>query len=112
MAFIIQCDNRGCLQTQAALLDVESNNVICAECGNTITNVTHFAKIQLKSLGQTTKRVKSQQTYSVKCNHCSASGVPTLAEDKLICKSCNKEITGLSSTFVTLLKSVLGNEQQ
>lgn len=112
MAFIIQCDNRGCLQSQAALLDVESNEVTCAECGNVIKNVTHFAKIQLKSLGQTTKRVKSQQTYSVKCNNCSASGTPVLADNILKCKSCNKELTNLSSTFVTLLKNVLGNEQK
>lgn len=112
MAFIINCDNKGCWQAQAALLDVKTNEVLCKECGKPIQNVTHFAKVQLKSLGQTTKTAKTQQTYSVKCNHCSVTAAPVLSEGKVNCKSCSKELTGLSNTFMNLLKDVLRNEQQ
>jgi hypothetical protein len=112
MAFIIQCDNRGCSKSQAACLDTESNQVICMECGKSITNVSSFAKAQLKSLGQTTKKAKTQQTYSVKCNHCSVINTPTFVQGKLCCKTCKKELTGLGAPFVTLLKDVLRNESE
>ena len=41
MPFIIQCDNKGCFKQTEALIDKDSNDVYCGECGEIINNVTH-----------------------------------------------------------------------
>lgn len=110
--FIVNCDNKGCMKPQAARLEVSSDEVLCAECGNVIKNITSFTKRQLKSLGQTTKRAKTTQTYSVKCSSCEASGVPKIEKDKITCAACKKELTNLSDHFKILLKTVLNNESK
>ncbi len=109
MPVILNCDNKGCLKSQAAKLDLLSNAVICVECGGTITNITSFTKNTLKTLGQTTKREKSQDTYSVKCGKCEAEGTPLIEQNKLICKTCKQELTNISAPFKIMLQAVLGN---
>jgi len=108
--FIINCDNKGCMKPQAAQLNVLSDEVICIECGKSITNISSFAKRQLKSMGQTTKNKKSTETYSVKCQACEAIGMPVFKNNQFICKSCQKEITNLSDPFKILLMKVIRNE--
>lgn len=109
MPFLIQCNNKNCFSMQAAKLDVASNEVICADCGNPIQNVTIFAKTQLKSLGQTTKRDKAKQSFAVNCNHCKQDVVPKLENDIFICDNCKKELNQLTEHFKMLLKSMKSN---
>ncbi len=109
MAFLIQCDNKGCMKLQNSQLDLSTNEVICMECGNSIKNITVFTKNQLKSMGQTTKKKKSQQSYAVKCEHCNITDLPILDEGVLFCKQCNKELQNISGAFKNLLHNVLNN---
>lgn len=109
MPVILNCDNKGCMKPQAAKLELLSNTVLCAECGGTIKNVTHFTKNTLKTLGQTTKREKTNDAYSVKCGKCEAEGVPSIEKDKLMCKVCKQELTNISAPFKIMLQGVLGN---
>lgn len=109
MAFQIQCDNKKCFKLQAAKLDITTNAVICDECGGNITNVTEFAKRQLKALGQTTKHIQQKDSYSIKCASCEISGMPLLEKDKFICKGCKNELTNISDTFKVLLRGVLNH---
>ena len=113
MAFLIQWSNKGCYQLQAARLNTTTDEVICQNCGKSISNVTSFAKTQLKHLKQTTKTAKVQETYSIKCEHCSEADVPSLAEgDKLVCKRCNKELTQISYPFKMMLIPILNQKQK
>jgi len=109
MPVIINCDNKGCMKPQAAKLEILSNTVLCAECGNVIKDVTFFTKNTLKTLGQTTKREKTSEAYSVKCLKCEAEGVPYLEKDKLMCKICKQELTNISASFKIMLQSMLVN---
>lgn len=112
MSFLIQCDNKKCLQLQAAKLDKTSNEVICQECGESITNITYFAKQQLKSLGQTIDKTKSKETFAVKCSSCSAEGKPIILNDKFCCNNCKEELDNLSHSFKYLLKLHFKNDKE
>lgn len=105
MPFMIQCDNKGCFKQSEALLSVDDNNVICGECGKSIKNVTHFAKVQLKTIGQTTKANKPSKAFSVLCKICNKNDQPKIMNGKVICAHCNGEIVYLSQAFVQALKA-------
>lgn len=109
MAMIVQCDNQKCAQLQEAQLEIETNNVICAECGNVIKSISSFAKNTLKSLGQTTRNHKSTETYAIKCPSCSKTGQPKLNKEQIICAYCKKEFTALGEAFKLLLRTALKN---
>ncbi len=98
--FVIQCDNKGCKEMQEPTLDVKTNEVICSECQNPITNVTHFTKVQMKSLGQIKRDDKKSQAYSVKCPLCSKEGCPVLNDNKeIVCQYCAAAQSQLSGPF-------------
>lgn len=109
MPVIINCDNKGCMKPQAARLNLLNDTVLCDECGGTITNITHFTKNTLKTLGQTTRHVENNETYAVTCDKCEVKGTPVLNKEKLTCKACKKELTNISGPFKLMLQSVLGN---
>lgn len=109
MPFVTYCQHKGCMKEQQPLLDLDTNDVLCGECGKPITTLTSFAKAQLKTLGQTTKRQKTQRAYSVKCGACQRENPPELADDKLVCRHCSKELTGLSKPFELTVRHALKN---
>lgn len=109
MPVIINCDNKGCMKPQAARLNLLDNTVLCDECGGKITNITSFTKNTLKTLGQTTKRVETNDTYAISCAKCEVKGTPVLDKGKFFCKACKKEHTNISEPFKLMLQSVLGN---
>ena len=111
MPFLINCDNKGCLKTQAALLDTNNNIVICAECQKEIKNITSFAKHQLKHLGQTMRAKKSQKSFAIKCLHCEAEDVTLLQNDNFFCTTCKKELEHLSPPFKMVLKDAIKNNK-
>lgn len=91
MPFSINCNNKGCFKQQEPVLNTVTNEVECSECGRPITNVTHFVKVQMKSLGQTKKYAKS--AFSVRCEKCKTNALPKLgANDKLVCVGCGVEL--------------------
>ena len=105
MPFFIQCDNKGCFKNSEALIDSLSNDVFCSECGGTIKNVTHFAKVQLKSLGQTTKKQKTSKAFSVTCKFCNKTETPKIKDSKVFCTFCDKELNYLSPPFIQAIKN-------
>lgn len=106
MAFLIQCDNKGCGQLTDALLNTETNDVECSDCGKTIKNVTDFTKKSMKSMGQV-KRADTKKAFTVKCQSCKKLSPPKMENKKLVCVHCDKEITGLSKTFEDMVKGQL-----
>jgi len=101
MGFLICCDNKGCFQMMEPLLDIKTNDVICTECGKPINSVTSFAKIQMKSLGQTTRIKRATTSWAVECRYCGASLPPTIKPDgKIVCSHCSAHLDYLSEPFV------------
>lgn len=107
MAFRTFCNNKGCGKEQEPLLNLDTNEVLCGECGKSISSLTSFAKATLKSMKQTTKNVKSQEPYSVKCSSCKREGQPNLSGADLVCKFCKTVLTGLSKPFELTVKHAL-----
>ena len=110
---MMNCPNKGCYKTQEPLLDVELNQVFCSECQKEITNVTSFAKVQMKNLRQTRTNSKKKETYSVKCNRCDKESKPVLSDtDTLMCRECKQPLQNISIPFANLLKQVLKKDQE
>jgi len=113
MGFLICCDNKGCFETTEALLDPESNKVYCAACGEEIKSVTHFAKVQMKSLGQTMKNQKKSRAFEVNCPFCRKVAQPIVGRDGSIsCTGCGSELSGsLSAPMAQAIRVALGSGQ-
>jgi ribosomal protein S27E len=91
MPFSMWCPTKGCRKQQEPFLNPITNEVECSECGGVIPNVSHFVKVQMKSLGQTKKHPKS--AFAVRCDKCKTNALPKLgANDKLVCVGCGAEL--------------------
>jgi Zn finger protein HypA/HybF involved in hydrogenase expression len=106
MAMIITCTNKGCFKSSEALLDLNTNEVICRECGNPIQQVTSFAKVSLKSLGQTTKGQKKVRQLEFDCLSCNKKVQPMLKNGKIICSECKKEMENVPTTFKHVVEMI------
>jgi len=109
MGILITCDNKGCYDSMEPLLNINTNEVICSSCGKPIQSVTQFMKIQLKSLGQTTKTQKSNQAYAVKCSACGLVAQPTVTpQGAITCSRCGSQIENLPPPVAQMLRLMLG----
>lgn len=108
MGFLVYCDNKGCGKDQEPVLDVNTGEVFCTECGKTIKTVTEFAKRQMKALGQVKRAVKKQQAFSVKCNACNRENPPKIGEkNKIVCSFCDAELTDLPKPFQQVIRNFI-----
>lgn len=109
--FLINCDNKGCHKASQAVIDLSDNQVYCVECGNTIKNITPFAKNQLKNLGQTKKPKK--EGFQVKCEKCKKEGMPKLSSsNELICFDCNNVLNNVPKPFELVIKQAIQNNKK
>ena len=90
---IITCNNKGCLKSSTALLNTETLEVICQECGKPITNISDSMKRVLKSSGQII-RANEKKAFMILCKACNANREVVLDQNnKTICKLCFSPIT-------------------
>lgn|SRR5690554_2407285 len=104
MGFRIYCDNKGCRKEQEPLLNIETNEVECTECGKDIKSVSYFIKVQMKSLGQVKKDEKRSQAFATKCKFCSKTAPPVVKSDKIHCSLCDEHLDYLSAPFANVIK--------
>lgn len=90
MPFSIQCSNKGCGQIQNPVLEKSTDKVYCTLCDKEIANVTIFAKMQMKNLGQF-RKIKNK-SFSIKCSKCSIEDRPIKENTKYFCKHCKNEL--------------------
>lgn len=94
MAMII-CTNKGCrATTYNSYLDEATNEVICSECGKTISGISEFMKRSLAGMG----KIKRDRSL-VKCKKCAKSGKPVPKEGKFFCCFCGEKMN-LPSVFI------------
>lgn len=85
---LISCDNKGCYKTSNALLDRETNNVVCQECGNPISNVSESMRRTLVGFGQIV-RTEQRKGFLMACKSCNANRQVVLNQHgDTICKQC------------------------
>lgn len=98
------CNNKGCGKESEVLLNTNTEDVYCGECGETIQNVSHFTKTTLRTLGQIQRETK-QQAFSVKCNSCQKNVVPKLNDkDQVFCSNCNTHLDYISKPYIQAIK--------
>ena len=107
MGFLMHCDNKGCGKDQEPLLDTQTNEVYCVECNRVINSVTHFAKVQMKTLGQIKRDEKQRQAFAVECASCKKKSAPVLTkEDRVQCSLCHTDITEkIAKPFLQVIKN-------
>lgn len=89
---LIACDNKGCMQSSNALLNVKTLKVICGECGQAIKGVSEPMKRTLKSFGQIL-RDDERKAFMMACKNCNANREVVLDNDNnTVCRVCQGEI--------------------
>lgn len=103
---ILTCTNKGCYSQDYHKLDVESNDVVCVDCGQTV-DVSPYMKKIMKDSGQVFKKAKS--TKEVTCRKCGVADVPVLLDYGLdtyeaVCNHCGVLNQHLTNFFIEPLK--------
>jgi len=94
----ITCNNKGCMKSSAALLDTKTMEIICQECGRSISNISPAMKTALKQAGQIV-RTNAKKAFSVLCKTCNGNREVVLDEKgNTMCKICLKPIN-VSTSF-------------
>jgi len=110
MPFSVYCDNKGCGKNTEPLLNLETNEAECVDCGGVIKSITSFAKIQLKSLGQIKRDDKKQQAFSVQCKACKKAAVPEInSEGTILCSLCKCKLD-ISGPYANLIRERFKNK--
>ena len=90
---LIPCNNKGCLKSSNALLNLETLEVICQECGKPIMGISDSMKRVLKSFSQVI-RTNEKKAFMLLCKSCNANREVVLDQNnKTICKLCFAPIT-------------------
>lgn len=108
MAYQTPC--MSCKKLQSPTLDISTNQVYCSECNAEIPNVSHFFKVQMKTLGQTRKAKKS--AYAIRCVSCKNEALPKLDKNRLVCQTCNRPYDNISRPFEIIIRDKIakGND--
>ena len=107
---LLDCETKGCRQKTEAKLNVETNEVICDECGNVITKITKFTKKALKDVGQIL-RSRSKQPFQALCKTCNESRQLFIEDDKAYCRKCNTQVM-ITAAFFRGLKFHLADKEK
>jgi len=108
--FSMPCSNKGCGKLQEPYLDPKTDKVFCSLCDGEISNITHFAKMQMKTLKQ--YKQKKTVSFAVKCPKCGKEDRPKVIANDIICANCNKPMDHLSEPFKIMLKEKLKTVNQ
>ncbi len=86
---IINCNAKCKLKggTTSGKLDVESNDVICVHCGDSVSNISQFMKNTMKFNGEILRK-SSKKPFEYSCLSCKKKVATTIEGDKLVCKTC------------------------
>lgn len=103
--FSTQCQQKNCHKHMEPYIDPKTDKIYCSECDQEITNLTHFTKVQMKTMKQYKKKV--QVSFSVKCAKCNKEARPSIKIGKIICPGCNVEHSHLTETFKLMLLDAL-----
>ena len=74
-------------------LDVDSNNVICNECGEVLQTVSSYAKISMKANGDII-RSKRRKAFVFPCNTCEDDVETQFVNGVLVGKVCPNDQKG------------------
>lgn len=103
--FSMPCNNKGCGKLQQPYIEPKTDKVYCSLCDKEITNVTHFAIMQMKALKQ--YKPKNTVSFAIKCKNCNKEDRPKVVGQDIVCIHCKKIMTHLSEPFKIMLREKL-----
>jgi len=86
---ILRC-NQGCRLSDGTTdgsLNMETNEVVCNSCGDSLNGISEFAKISMKNIGDI-KRVNKKKAFIFPCKTCNKSVETEILDGKVIGKGC------------------------
>jgi hypothetical protein len=86
---ILRC-NQGCRKSDGTTdgsLDVGLNEVICNSCGDTLADVSDYAKLSMKTSGDI-RRNSTRKAFVFPCNSCDGMVEAAVIAGRLVGKSC------------------------
>lgn len=90
---LITCDNKGCLKTTDAQLDVETKEVVCLACEKPVKSVSESMKRVLKSSGQIVRK-EVKKAFTMACMQCYANREVVLnSKNETVCSVCHHTIS-------------------
>lgn len=92
--------------TTEGLLDPDSNEVVCTECGDLLKNVSEFTKRSMKSQGKILKKAKKAFVFN--CKTCEKDVETVIHNNNLKGSGCNKECGfSVSKFMINSMKNVV-----
>tara|TARA_Y100000287_G_scaffold171419_1_gene157849 strand:- start:4053 stop:4424 length:372 start_codon:yes stop_codon:yes gene_type:complete len=73
--------------TTDASLDVDSNEAICNECGETLSHVSKYSKLSMKTNGDIL-RTKNKKAFMFPCETCDKSVEAAIVDSRLVGRDC------------------------
>lgn len=110
MPFMTNCTHKGCGKYMDPYLDPKNDKVFCSNCDQEISTLTHFAKVQMKTLKQF--KPKTSTSFGVKCQKCSKEARPEILQQDVICPFCKTPHQHLSPHFKMMLQDFLKKASQ
>lgn len=107
MSFLMNCDNKKCGVLQEPLLDKDTNQVFCSECGEEMKTVTQFAKKSMLTMGQIKRVKRKQSAFPVICAECNKQSQPKLVGKVLVCPDCGAQHKHLSPPIAHAIREYL-----
>ena len=106
---LLNCTNKGCLQSGTHELNVKTNEVICEFCGKSVSNITEMMKKTLKSIKQVID-TRVRKAFMMACKNCNANREVILdSTNNTVCKVCGSEIkvhAAMKQALIELAKDV------
>ncbi len=106
---LVTCDNKGCLQQSNVKLNIETDEVLCGECGDAISNVTQFIKNTLKQQGQILRN-ELKKSFQFDCPTCESRQSVKLVDNVIACVSCSKPME-LNAYMDGVVRTHLANQK-
>ena len=85
---LVHCSNSKCNTSVNAMLDPDSNEVICGDCGEVIPGVSSYSKLSMKMNGDVL-RSKNRKAFVFHCATCDKHVETTFKQSKLSGKLCD-----------------------
>ena len=112
---LVNC-NPGCrlgITTTISKLDLDTNQAICMECGDEISNISYFCKQNMKNNGDVISK-KKNRPFSFQCNTCETTVETIYSGDSIIGVGCSSRECSFSipPPMVQAIKITRNNKER
>lgn len=102
---LLHC-NAKCHTSVTGLLDPDTNEVVCGDCGEIISNVSEYAKNSMKISGDVL-RSKNRKAFVFNCETCDTHVQAAFDQSKLVGKNCPNERKGCKINVTEHMKKAI-----